>query len=107
MEVNLKKKIDQLAKSDLNSSSESITAKIITNTPLESSLHIEELKILPQSYTLKSLKKPIQDFITNSFFLKNRLYVKFDSVKIKIELGASGFNIDGLEEYLIKKPINK
>ena len=59
MEVNLKKKIDQLAKSDLNSSSESITAKILTNTPLESSLHIEELKILPQSYTLKSLKKPI------------------------------------------------
>ena len=47
MEVNLKKKIDQLAKSDLNSSSESITAKIITNTPLDSSLHIEELKILP------------------------------------------------------------
>ena len=98
------KKIDQLAKSDLNSSSESITSKIITNTPLESSLHIEELKILPQSYTLKSLKKPIQDFITNSFFLKNRLYVKFGSAKIKIESGASGFNIDGLEEYLIKNP---
>ena len=35
------KKIDQLAKSDLNSSSESITSKMITNTPLESSLHIE------------------------------------------------------------------
>ena len=98
------KEIDQLAKSDLNSSSESITAKIITNTPLESSLHIEELKILPQSYTLKSLKKPIQDFITNSFFLKNRLHVKFGSAKIKIEPGASGFNIDGLEEYLIKNP---
>ena len=50
------------------------------------------------------MKKPIQDFITNSFFLKNRLHVKFGSAKIKIEPGASGFNIDGLEEYLIKNP---
>ena len=106
MVLNLKK-FDYLNKSDLKLSSESIALKIITNNSLEYLLHVEEFRISPQSYTLKSLKKPMQDFITNSFFLKNRLSLKFGSTQFKVSLDSSNFNIDGLEEYLIKKPINK
>ena len=48
--------------------------------------------------------KPIQNFITNSFFLKHRLYLKVGSAQFKVSSDSSGFNIDGLEEYLIKNP---
>ena len=66
--LEFEKKFDYLNKSDLKLSSESIALKIITNNSLEYLLHVEEFRISPQSYTLKSLKKPMQDFITNSFF---------------------------------------
>ena len=49
--MNLKQN-DNLNKSDLKLSSESIALKIITNNSLEYSLHVEEFIISPQSYTL-------------------------------------------------------
>ena len=83
MVCNLKKN-DHLNKSDVKLSSESIALKIVTNNSLEYSLHIEEFRLSPQSYALKSLKKPVQDFISNSFFLKNRLSLKFGSTQFKV-----------------------
>ena len=102
--LEFEKKFDYLNKSDLKLSSESIALKIITNNSLEYLLHVEEFRISPQSYTLKSLKKPMQDFITNSFFLKNRLSLKFGSTQFKVSLDSSNFNIDGLEDYLFRNP---
>ena len=46
----------------------------------------------------------MQDFITNSFFLKNRLSLKFVSTKFKVSLNSSNFNIDGLQDYLFRNP---
>ena len=103
--LKFEKKFDYLNKSDLKLSSESIALKIITNNSLEYLLHVEEFRISPQSYTLKSLKKPMQDFITNSFFLKNRLSLKFGSTQFKVSLDSSNFNIDGLEDYLFRNPL--
>ena len=65
------KQFDYLNKSDLKLSSESIALKIITNSSFESLLHIEEFRISPQSYTLKSKKKLMQDFIKKLLFLKH------------------------------------
>ena len=53
--LEFEKKFDHLNKSDLKLSSESIALKIITNTSLEYSLHVEQFRISPQSYTWKSL----------------------------------------------------
>ena len=47
----------------------------------------------------------MQDFITNSFFLKNRLSLKFGSTQFKVSLDSSNFNIDGLEDYLFRNPL--
>ena len=105
MVLNLKKKFDYLNKCDLKLSSESIALKIIANNSLEYLLHLEEFRISPQSYTLESLKKLMQDFITNSFFLKNRLSLKFGSTQFKVSLDSSNFNIDGLEDYLFRNPL--
>ena len=85
-------------------SSESIALKIITNNSLEYLLHVEEFRISPQSYTLKSLKKPMQDFITHSFFPKHRLSLKFGSTQFRVSLDSSGFNIDGVADYLFRNP---
>ena len=47
----------------------------------------------------------MQDFITNSFFLKHRLSLKFGSAQFKVSLDSSNFNIDGLEDYLFRNPL--
>ena len=96
-----------LKKHDLESSTESITSKILTNNSLKSPLNLEELTIRPQFFTIEKIGKYICEFITKSLFLKHRLSFKLGSTQFKISPDAS-YNVDGLEEYKLKNPtVNK
>ena len=77
--MNLKSNSKYLKKNDLDSSTESITSKILTNNSLKSTLNLEELTIRPQFFTIEKIGKYIREFKTKSLFLKHRLFFKLGS----------------------------
>ena len=98
------RKFIELKKSDPLSSPETIASNVISKSSTESLIHVDELKIRPQYFTLDLLEKSIRAFIAKSSFLKHRLYLKFGSTQFKVSLDASGFNVDGLREYILQNP---